>query len=233
MPAANPLVFSEILIFVNEEGLILRDVSDESTRHKWEDIRHIYHFTRYNVLSIIDSQGDAFVGKVLPDDHFNTKSEKIRYIWKMWKNGTPNANEIDTFKYHIPGSNKGELNIWSILLGSPLLRVLLVLFLFLSIFNAIFLLIALIYLALRLYTGLPILSEIKRSGITIHFSDNILTVAYDDGSRKNFKISDIKKHNLNDPHKSKTLVFTDGTKLKNFDKLSHWVVLKDRLIYRT
>ena len=124
-------------------------------------------------------------------------------------------------------------NIWSILLGSPLLRVLLVLFLFLSIFNAIFLLIALIYLALRLYTGLPILSEIKRSGITIHFSDNILTVAYDDGSRKNFKISDIKKHNLNDPHKSKTLVFTDGTKLKNFDKLSHWVVLKDRLIYRT
>jgi len=228
------LLSSEVLIFVNNEGLILRDISNEPILLKWEDISYIYHLGRYNILSIIDSQGHAFSGKVLPDSHFSTKSEKISYIWRTWNSGTPNANEMDTFKYHIPESNKGELEIGSLLFGGPFLGGFMVFILIMSIFKVELLPIVLGYFILCLFIAIPALLEGRRPCMdTVHFSNSILTVTYDDGSCKNFKISDIKKHSLNNPRKSKAIIFTDGTKLKNFDRLSYWVVLKDRLICQT
>jgi len=70
---------------------------------------------------------------------------------------------------------------------------------------------------------MPILFRIM--GIT----GALLIVDYDDGSTVSYDAEDIKEHRLDVHPEGSEVIFKDGTKLRNLDRVSYRPVLRDRL----
>jgi hypothetical protein len=217
-------------IFLDEEGLVFRDTSDRRV-YKWQNIRHIYHLDRYNDLKVIDKEGQTSVGRVLSDENFSNIPEKIKCIWEMWRNRITDAEKINTFKYPDLSSQKDAISVSSILLGGSFFRGFLIFFLLLGIIDPRVLILALILLLCQLWSAVPNLIELRRVKVkVICFYEGGLDLIYDDNRIKTFNISNIEEYNLEEPRKAVMIVFSDGTKLKNLDRFSYWVVLREHLL---
>lgn len=221
----------ENLIFVYDKGLAFRDTDNETILLEWKNIKHIYNLGRYNNLMVIDKKDQPFGGRVLPDNHFSNASEKIKCIWETWRRKIPDAEQIKRFRYPDISSEKNEATISSILFGGPLFRFTFLLFLLLSIIDISILYIAIFVLLCHLFTAIPNLINLQKpKAIEVYFSQDIFNVVYDDKSVKNLYINNISKYNLDDPHKVGTIIFRNGTKLQNLDRVSYWPLLQEQLL---
>jgi hypothetical protein len=229
--AAFGIVGCRTFIFANEDGIIFRDTDNDITEYKWESIRHIYHIDKYNYLEVIDEQGHSSFGHALADHRFKRASDKIRYIWAMWNRKISNEGCINTFKYPIKLLKKNVDKIYSILLGAPLIRGLLMLFLLIGIIDRRALILAAFLLFCHLVTAIPSLIELYRKKVVIiSFSQGRLEAIFDDNTVKILSPLIPNKCRIEDPRKVGMAVFANGIKIKNIDRFSHWVVLREYLL---
>lgn len=229
------------IIHVSDEGLIFKDTRTEVLK-KWDQIKHIFRWTRFNVLVVIDKNGDVSVGNAFADKSFQTSSQKIANIWDTWKIKLKNAQPVDMFEYpnwcNQEESYIASQNIfWGLGAG--------VVFLFFSIkiffdedwrkweglheyigpFGGIMFALYCFWCVICSF-----ILRTKRKISKLHLDGNSLRVAYNNGSIDVLDIRDIKKCRLKNPRNWGYIVFQNGTKLKALDRLSYWPVLQEHLL---
>jgi hypothetical protein len=229
------------IIHVSDEGLIFKDTRTEVLK-KWDQIKHIFHWTRSNLLVVIDKNGDVLAGNAFPDKSFQKSSQKVGYIWDTWKIRLKNAQPIGMYEYPNWCSQEesyiASQNIfWGLGAGVVLLFFSIKIFFdedwrkweglheyigpFVGIMFSLYCFWCVAY------------SFVLRSRMKIKKLDldgNSLRAAYNNGSIDVLDIRDIKKYRLKNPRNWGYIVFQNGTKLKALDRLSYWPVLQEHLL---
>lgn len=229
------------IIHVSEEGLFFRGPGSRDLR-KWEQIKHIFSWTRFNLLVVIDKNGDILVGNALPDKSFQKSSQKVSYILDAWKNSLKNAQPIDIFEYP-DWCNKEESYIasqnifWGLGAGVVLLFFSIKIFFdeYRKTWEGLHDYIAPICgILFALYCFLTVACSYfirtKRKITKLELYGNNLRVAYHNGNIDVLDIRDIKKYSLNNPRNWGYIVFQNGTKLKALDRLSYWPILQEHIL---
>jgi len=231
------------MIHVSEEGLLFRGPGSRDLR-KWEQIKHIFSWTRFNLLVVIDKNGDVSVGNACPDRSFGKSSQKVVYIWDAWKNRLKNEQPIYTFDY--PNwCSKEESYIASENIFWGLGAGVVVLFFSIKIFfdedwrnweglrGYVAPLGGILFALYCFWTvACSFVIRSKKKMTKLDLDGNNLRVAYNNGSIDDLYIRDIKKYRLQNPRNWGYIVFRNGTELKGLDRLSYWPVLRDYLLAR-
>lgn len=229
------------MIYVSEEGLSFRGPGSRDLK-KWEQIKHIFRWTRFNILVVIDKSGDVLVGNALPDKSFQKSLKKVEYIFDTWKIKLKNSQPIDIFEYpnwcNQEESYIASQNIfWGLSAGVVLLFFSIKIFFdedwrkweglreYIAPLGGI---LFAIYCFWTVACSFVIRSERKITKLEL--DGNNLRVAYNNGSIDVLDIRDIKKYRLKSPRNWGYIVFQNGTKLKALDRISYWPVLQEHLL---
>jgi len=229
------------VIDISEDGLTFRDIK-RKTFCQWESITHIFRWSLFNLLVVIDVDGNVSIGNAYPDSTFRKSSEKVKYIWNVWRNKILDAQDITKFEYS-RWCRRKELPMFlsnAILgVGFGLCVIGLTVYIFATEdweagaeFRSFFALIAGVMLSLyALGFGIHnLLEHLRKKLREISLLEDGLQVVYDNGAITNLDINKIRKYHLENPRNIGTLIFEDGTKLRNLDRLSHWVILREYLL---
>jgi len=231
------------IIDISEEGIIFK-VIRRKTLYEWEKIIHIFRWTRFNMLTVVDDEGNVSTGNVFPDKSFRKASEKVKYIWNVWRNRIIDARQINSFEYSQWCRQKElQLTLQNFILGFGvgLCFMGLGIYIFLTEdwrnwkeFESYFAPVGGILFGLfALWFGIyNLLKRIRKKITTMSFDADDIQVLYDNGSVDIFNIRNIKKYLLENPRNIGTLIFENGTKLQHLDRMSYWPVLRERLLSR-
>jgi hypothetical protein len=231
------------IIIVDKKGLIFKGPYKSEHFYHWWAIKHLYRWKRHNIIKVIDDRGKISTGLVLPDENFNSISEKIKYIWKLWHDEISNISQRIDFRYadecRKEESSEEKSNI-ILGFGGGLFFVGMGIY---GLFNqnpsaqdvkTVMIPIGGIILGIYgIILGLTNLLQFSKNKVKeIIKKDDNLELKFEDDTSRIYAQEQIQKYNIDHPEKEISVQFSDGFIVKNIDRFSYWPLLCQKLFYQ-
>ena len=227
-------------ITVSDNGLAFNR-RKKSFFYPWEKITNIFPWRKFNVLTVIDKDGNTLSGFVTSHKVHGNVWRNMDYISKTWEKYIRLDIENAKFKYPQWCRKRDDVltleNVFLGLVGGPVIIAMACGALFengweLSIFEDWAIIFAFLFGLYGLIFGYFNLIERKRKKIrNVAVDENNLYITYDDNCTKEFNLTSVYKHNLTKGRYKGKIIFYDGKKkLYHLERLSYWPILRKYLL---
>jgi len=229
------------LIYITEEGLIYRRTRKGDIFYEWKRITNIFPWGRFNLLTIIDEDQNVSSGFVFADRKYGRPLKKIDYIFRVWGDKIQQKSESVYFEYPAwcrkqDSKSYVENAFWGLAGGMVIIAIALAAmrennWQISNIKEDWPIALGFLFGLYGLVFGVSNLIKRRRKKVSeIKVGENNLKIIYEDGSSKQFELTQVRKHNLAKRRYKGEIIFKDASKIEHLERVSYWPILREYLL---